>query len=86
MIFNSKNNKSDNGTLDEDMNKYFGSDSGYNSDRIDVIMTKDTNKCYTTKIDEYEEPLRQNLNAAKLSEFEEVKRQYKALYYKNIYL
>ncbi|PVH69879.1 hypothetical protein DL98DRAFT_578123 [Cadophora sp. DSE1049] len=86
MIFDSEDDRSDDGTADEDMDEYSGSDSGYNSDRTDVTMTEDTDKCYTTEIDECGEPLRQKLDAAKPSEFEEVKRQYKALCYEDICL
>ncbi|KAH9204554.1 hypothetical protein DL95DRAFT_418158 [Leptodontidium sp. 2 PMI_412] len=86
MIFDSEDDRSDDGTADEDMDENSGSDSGYNSDRTDVTMTEDTDKCYTTEIDECGEPLRQNLDAAKHSEFEEVKRQYKALCYGDICL
>jgi len=61
-------------------------DSGYNSDGTDVTMTEDTDKYYTTEIDESREPLRQNSNTAKPGKFEEAKQKYKALYYKDICL
>ena len=85
MIFDSDDDRSDDGTADKHIDKY-GSDSGYNSDRTDVTMTEDTNKSYTAEIDECGQPLRQNLDAAKPSEFEEVKREYKALCYEDICL
>ncbi|KAH9203648.1 hypothetical protein DL95DRAFT_399146 [Leptodontidium sp. 2 PMI_412] len=59
MIFDSEDDRSDDGTADEDMDENSGSDSGYNSDRTEVTMTEDTDKCYTTEIDECGEPLRQ---------------------------
>ncbi|KAH6725063.1 hypothetical protein BKA61DRAFT_688492 [Leptodontidium sp. MPI-SDFR-AT-0119] len=81
MIFDSEDDRSNDGAADEDMDEYFGSDSGYNSDR-----TEDTDKCYTTEIVGCGEPLRQNLDTIKPSEFEEAKRKYKALCYKDICL
>ncbi|KAH9204046.1 hypothetical protein DL95DRAFT_529410 [Leptodontidium sp. 2 PMI_412] len=86
IIFDSEDDRSDDGAADEDMDEYSGSDSGYNSDRTDVTMTEDTDKCYTAEIDECGEPLRQNLDAAKPSDFEEAKRKYKALCYEDICL
>ncbi len=47
-------------------------------------MTEGTNKYYTTELDDYRQPLRQNLDAAEPSEFEEAKQKYKALCYKDI--
>jgi len=61
-------------------------DSGYNSDGTDVTMTEDTDKCYTTEVDECGQPLRQNLDPAEPGELEEAKRKYKALYYEDICL
>ncbi|KAH9203768.1 hypothetical protein DL95DRAFT_418785 [Leptodontidium sp. 2 PMI_412] len=86
MIFDSEDDRSDDGAADEDMDEYSGPDSGYNSDKTDVTMTEDTDKCYTTEFDECGEPLRHNLDAAKPSEFEEAKRKYKALCYEDICL
>ncbi len=61
-------------------------DSGYNSDRTDVTMTEDMDKCYTTELDECGQPLRQNSDTAEPGEFEEAKQKYKALYYEDICL
>ncbi|KAL5320094.1 hypothetical protein ACEPPN_013156 [Leptodophora sp. 'Broadleaf-Isolate-01'] len=72
ITFDSEDDESDDSAADEDMDEYSGSDSGYNSDRTDITMTEDTNQCYTTEINGCREPLRQNLDAAKPSEFEEV--------------
>jgi hypothetical protein len=49
-------------------------------------MTEDTDKCYTTEIDESRKPLRQNLDAAEPGEFKEAKRKYKVLCYEDICL
>jgi hypothetical protein len=84
ILFNSKDDRSDNGAADKDIDEYSGSNSGYNSDRTDVIITEDTDKCYTTEIDESREPLQQNSDAAEPGEFEKAKQKYKALCYKNI--
>jgi hypothetical protein len=70
----------------EDMEEQRRSDSGYASDESDVTMTEDTDKCYTTKLDESGKPLRQTSNAAERGDFEEAKRKYKALCYEDIYL
>jgi hypothetical protein len=43
-------------------------------------------KRYTTELDKYKQPLLQISDPAKLSEFKEAKRKYKALYYKDICL
>jgi hypothetical protein len=51
-------------------------DSGYNSGGTDVTMTEDTDKCYTTELDESGQPLRQISDPAEPSEFEEAKRKY----------
>ena len=67
----------------EDMGEHRGSDSGYASDRTDVTMTEDTDKCYTTKLDESGKPLRHS-NATERGDFEEAKRKYKALCYEDI--
>lgn len=47
-------------------------------------MTEDINNCYTTKIDEFEEPVQQICDAAELNEFEKTIWEYKALCYENI--
>ena len=49
-------------------------------------MTEDIDDFYTTEVDESEEPVQQACNAAKLDEFKEAIRNYKALYYKDICL
>lgn len=71
-VLNSEDDGSDYGTADEDMDEYFGSDSGYNSNRTDVTITDDRNKPYMAEIDECGEPLGQKLEAAKPSGFKEV--------------
>jgi len=76
----------DDGSDDEAMDEHGCLDSGYNSDGTDVTMTEDTDKCYTTEIDESGKPLRQNSDAAEPGEFEEAKREYKALCYEDICL
>jgi hypothetical protein len=86
VLFDSEDDGSDDGAADEDMDEYGGPDSGYNSDGTDVTMTKDTDKCYTTELDECGQPLRQNSDAAEPGEFEEAKRKYKALCYEDICL
>jgi hypothetical protein len=86
ILFDSKDKGSDDGAADEDIEGHSCLDSGYNSDGTDVTMTKDTDKCYTTELDKYRQPLRQNLDVAKPSEFKKAKRKYKALCYKDICL
>ena len=89
VLFDSEDDASDDSAADEDdedMNECGGSDSGYASDGTDVTMTEDTDKRYTTELDELREPLRQNSDAAEPGEFEEAKRKYKALCYEGICL
>jgi hypothetical protein len=52
VLFDSKDNGSDDGTADKDIDKHGYLDSGYNSDGTDVTMTEDIDKCYITKINE----------------------------------
>jgi hypothetical protein len=74
------NNNSANKTMDE----HGCPDSGYNNDGTDITMTENTDKYYTTEIDESRKPLRQNSDAAEPSEFEEAKQKYKTFCYKDI--
>jgi hypothetical protein len=57
VLFNSKDNRSVNSAADKDIDKYGGLDSSYNSNRTDVTITQDTDKCYTTKLNECRQPL-----------------------------
>jgi hypothetical protein len=84
VLFDSKDDGSGNSAADKDMDGHSCSDSGYSSDGTDVTITEDTDKCYTTKLDKFEQPLRQNSDAAEPGAFEEAKRKYKALCYKDI--
>ena len=52
ILFDFKDNSSNDGATDKDMDKYSGPDSGYNSDGTNITIIKDINKCYTTKLDE----------------------------------
>jgi hypothetical protein len=69
---------------DEAIDGHGYSDSGYNSDGTDITITEDTEKCYTTKTDEFEKPQQKNLDAAEPGEFKKVKRKCKALCYEDI--
>ena len=86
VLFNSKDNRSNNSAANKDIDKYSSLNSGYNSNRTDVTIIEDIDKCYTTKLNECRQPLRQISDPAEPSEFEEAKRKYKALYYKDIYI
>ena len=57
VLFNSKDNRSDDSTTNKDIDKYSSLDSGYNSNRTDVTITKDIDKCYITEINKSREPL-----------------------------
>lgn len=83
IIFDSEDDRSDDGAADEDMDGHGCSDSGYSSDGADVTMTEDTDKCYTTELEGRGPPLRQSSDAAEPGEFEEAKRKYKALCYED---
>ncbi|CZR51447.1 uncharacterized protein PAC_01323 [Phialocephala subalpina] len=83
ILFDSKDDGSVDGAIDENMNGHGRLDSGYNSDKTDVTMTKDTDKCYTTEIDEGRKPLHQNLDIAMPGEFEEAKRNMTFLFREN---
>jgi hypothetical protein len=86
VLFDSEDDGSVDGTAGEDMDGHGSSDSGYNSDGTDVTMTEDTDKRYTTELDECGQPLRQISDPAEPGEFEEAKRKYKALCYEDICL
>jgi hypothetical protein len=60
-------------------------DNDYNNNGTNITITKNINKCYTTKFDKYEQFLQQYLDAAEPGEFEKAKRKYKIFYYKDIY-
>jgi hypothetical protein len=67
VLFDSEDDGSDDGGADEDdedMDEHGGSDSSYASNGTDVTMTEDTDKCYTTELDESGEPLQQNSDTA----------------------
>ena len=67
MLFDFKDNRGDNIFFDskddrgdednKDIGEHRSSDSGYISDRIDVIIIKDIDKCYITKLDKSRKPL-----------------------------
>ena len=57
VLFDSKDNRSNNSTADKDIDKYYYLDSNYNSNRIDITMTEDIDKCYITKLNKSREPL-----------------------------
>jgi hypothetical protein len=86
VLFDSKDNRSDNSAAKEDIDGHGCLDSSYSSDGTNVTMTEDIDKCYTTELDEYGQPLWLISNPAEPGEFKEAKRKYKALYYKDIYL
>jgi hypothetical protein len=72
--------------VDEGINKDTSYNSSYGTEETDVTMTEDANNCYTAKADESEEPAQQAYDAAKLDEFREAIRKYKALCYEDICL
>ncbi len=87
VLFDSEDDGSDDGTAGEGTVLHGRLDSSYNSNGIDITMIEDTDKRYTTELNACRQPLCQNSdNAAEPSEFEEAKRKYKALCYKDIYL
>jgi hypothetical protein len=49
-------------------------------------MTEDMDDYYTAEVDELGEPVRQAYDATKLDKSGEATREYKALYYEDIYL
>jgi hypothetical protein len=57
VLFDFEDDGSNDGTADKDIDEHGSSDSSYNSDGTDVIITKDTDKCYTTELNESKEPL-----------------------------
>ena len=84
VLFDFKDNSSNDGATDKDIDERSCLNKGYNSNGTDIIIIKDIDKCYIIKVDECKQPLQQNLNPIKPSKFEEAKRKYKALYYKDI--
>jgi hypothetical protein len=74
----------DDDATDEDTDETTDRDSGYNTDEIEITMTEDTDSCYNTKIDEFEEPEQQICDTDGLDEFGEMIRKYKALCYEDI--
>jgi hypothetical protein len=57
VLFNSKDNRSNNNTINKDIDRPGCLNSGYNSDRTDVTITKDINKYYIIKLNKYKQPL-----------------------------
>jgi hypothetical protein len=57
VLFNSKDNKSDDGAADKDIDRRSYLDSGYSNNRTDVTIIEDIDKCYITKINKYRQPL-----------------------------
>jgi len=52
VLFDFKDDKSDNNTTNKDINGHSCLNSSYNSDGINITIIKDINKYYTTKLDE----------------------------------
>jgi hypothetical protein len=57
VLFDSKDNGSNNSTTDKDIDECGCSDSGYSSNRTDITITKNTDKCYTAELNKYGQPL-----------------------------
>jgi len=57
ILFDFKDNRSDDGAADEDIDGHGCLNSGYSSDVTNVIITKDIDKCYTTELDKCGQPL-----------------------------
>ncbi len=53
VLFDSEDNRSNNSTANKDIDGPSCLDSSYNSDGINIIIIEDTEKCYTTELDEY---------------------------------
>jgi hypothetical protein len=53
ILFDSKDDASNDGTANKDMDRYGCADSSYNSDGTDVTIIEDTDKCYMTELDTY---------------------------------
>jgi len=50
VLFDFKDNRSDNSTTDKDINKYNYLNSSYNSNGTNITIIKDINKCYITEL------------------------------------
>ena len=53
VLFDSKDNRSNNSTTIKDINRYNYLDSSYNSNRIDITIIENIDKYYITKLNEY---------------------------------
>jgi hypothetical protein len=53
VLFDSKDNKSNDGTVNKDIDKLVCLNNGYNNDETNITIIKDINKCYTTELDKY---------------------------------
>ena len=57
VLFNSKDDGSDDSTADKDIDRPSCLDSGYNSNGIDITIIEDMDKYYTTKLNKCGQPL-----------------------------
>ena len=57
VLFNSKDDRSNNSTADKDIDRPSCLDSGYNSNGIDITIIKDMDQYYTTKLNKCGQPL-----------------------------
>jgi len=53
ILFNSKDDTSNNSAANKDIDGYSYIDSGYNSDRTNITIIEDIDKCYMTKLNIY---------------------------------
>jgi hypothetical protein len=86
LLFDSDDDDNDATTDDEGTEETADRDSGYNSDRTDVTMTKDTDDYFTVEVEGARRPVQQSGDADELDEFGEARRKYKALCYEDICL
>jgi hypothetical protein len=61
-------------SLEEGINEDVDYDSGYGTEKRDVIMINDINDCSPVKVNKLKEPLRQACDTVKLDEFKEAVR------------
>ena len=72
--------------MDKGTDKGINHDNDYSSNRIDVIMTKDTHNCQSINVNGARQPVQLNCNMNKVNKFGEVIQKYKVLCYENICL
>jgi hypothetical protein len=62
ILFDFKDKGSNDSAVNENIDKYNCLNSSYNNNGTNIIIIKNTNKYYTTKLNKYKQLLCQNLN------------------------